>query len=105
MKYKVYDEFNGSLASAHEIDDVWDEQEAAEQFAEQDVDGNIDGLYYSHADRQDVGEICDHGLISDLQKDGQPVCVVDEEGKIHHFRVGVTEYTPIYEAQLVKEKK
>lgn len=104
MKYKVY-ELNGSLEFAQEIDDVWNEHEAAEQFAEQDVDGNIDGLYNSHDDRQERGEICDHGLIRDLQKDGQPVCVVDEEGKTYHFRVGITEYIPTYQAELIKETK
>lgn len=95
MKYRVYDEFNGSLEFAEEIE-AWDEREAAELYAEQDVDGNIDGIYCSKDDKW---------AIRDLQEDGQPVCVVDEKEKIYHFKVGITEYTPIYEAQLVKEIK
>lgn len=95
MKYKVYDELNSSLEYAQEIE-AWDEREAAESYAEQDVDGNIDGIY---------GSKDSSFVMGDLQKDGQPICVVDEEGKIYHFKVGVTEYTPIYEATLVEEKK
>ena len=95
MKFKVYDEFNSSLEFAQEIE-AYDEREAAELYAEEDVDGNIDGIYSSKDDRW---------TIRNLQEDGQPVCVVDEEGKVYHFKVGVTEYTPIYEAFLIEEKK
>ena len=94
MKYKVYDELNSSLEFAVEID-AYDEQEAAELYAEQDSDGNTDGIYSSKED----------WAIRNLQKEGQPVCVVDEENKIYHFRVGITEYTPVYEATLSKETK
>ena len=102
MKYKVYDELNSSLKYAKEIE-AWDEREAAELYAEDDVDGNIDGIY---------SEKDDYGPMHNLQKDGQPICVVDEKnkesgpcGKMYRFRVGITEYTPIYEAQLEKETK
>lgn len=95
MKYKVYDEFNSSLEYAEEIE-AYDEQEAAETYAEQDVDGNTDGIYYGKGEQW---------TIRNLQKDGQPICVIDSEGKIYHFRVGITEYEPIYRAVLVEEKK
>lgn len=43
--------------------------------------------------------------IYNLQEDGHPICVIDEEGKIYHFKVGITEYTSNYEATLDKEIK
>ena len=95
MKYKVYDELNSSLEFAKELE-AWDEVDAAELYAEQDVDGNIDGIYCSKDD---------HWTIRNLQRDGQPICVVDKEGKVYHFKVGIIEYTPNYEAQFVEEKK
>lgn len=39
-KFKVYDELNSSLEYAQEIE-AWDEREASELYAEQDVDGYL----------------------------------------------------------------
>lgn len=93
MKYRVFDELNSSLKFAEEIE-AFDEIEAAETYAENDSGGNTDGVYCGKDGQW---------TIRNLQRDGQPVCVVDQEGKTYHFRVGITEYTPIYEATLDKE--
>lgn len=73
-KYKVWDH-RESEETASEFE-AGDPSEAAEIYAEQDVDGNIDGIY-SH---------------------GHPVMVREEDGTPHKLMVTV-EYDPIYRAR------
>ncbi len=51
MKFKVWDKIHGTQESAQEINADCD-YEAAEKYADDDVDGGIDGLY------NDGHEIC-----------------------------------------------
>lgn len=77
-EFKVWDA--NSDEKWAEVIQAGDPHEAAEVYAEQDVDGNIDGIYHSM---------------------GQPVMVREEDGTLHKFMVTV-EYDPIYRAEKVK---
>jgi hypothetical protein len=74
-EFKVWDALNASEDSAWDIS-AGDPHEAAEVYAEQDVDGNIDGIYVH----------------------GQPVMVREPDGTLHKFMVTV-EYDPVYHAE------
>jgi len=71
--YKVWDKLNGSRETAHDIE-AFDAQSAAEQYADEDVDGHTDGLY---ADRHDI-------------------CVLDGE-TVRTFEV-IVDYSPTFYA-------
>lgn len=72
--YKVWDTLNGERADAREIE-ACDAKEAAEIFAELDVSGRDDGLYYGSP---------------------QPICVLDGEVE-RVFQVKI-ELEPTYHA-------
>jgi len=77
MKYRVWDKINSEEEHAGEVDADTPE-EAAEQYAEDDVDGNIDGIYVN----------------------GHALCVRDPEGTLHEIDV-VVEYDPVYSARKI----
>jgi hypothetical protein len=77
-RYKVWDKINESEEHARAIEDCAPEY-AAEQYAHDDIDGGIDGLYAK----------------------GHPICVRDENGELHEFEVSV-EYEPTYTATRVE---
>lgn len=100
MNYRVWDKLNGSPESAVEIEADY-AYEAAEKYAEQDVDGGMDGCYT----RRNVP-------IHNLRTDGHPVIVeqavhVDGVNKRVRrvFHVGVVEYEPQYAAVEVFDEK
>jgi hypothetical protein len=72
--FKVWDAINASEDSSSDIE-AGDPHEAAEVYAEQDVDGNIDGIYTR----------------------AHPVMVREADGTLHKFEITV-EYYPVYYA-------
>ncbi|NIR30243.1 MAG: hypothetical protein GWN84_13220 [Gammaproteobacteria bacterium] len=91
MKYRVWDKLNGSRESAVEIE-AGSAYEAAEKYAEQDVDGKTDGCYT----RRNMP-------IHSLRADGHPVIVEPtiytggaQKDVQRVFHVGVVEYEPQY---------
>lgn len=82
--YKVWDPFNGSEENAKAVKHCHPKL-AAIEFAEVDCDGATDGIYY------DAG--CP---IDNLQKDGIPILVKDEDGNVYRFKVGVVALEPIF---------
>ena len=89
--YSVWEGEGGAVAEAgnrqfpHEIE-AFSADEAAEKYAEDDIDGNIDGIY-----TDEKGE-----PLWDLKKDGRLIIVEDAYGKVYRFRVGIVEYEPVY---------
>lgn len=77
-KFKVWDELNGDLSDADDIEAV-DAQAAAEKFAAYDQGGHTDGLY----------------------QHPQPIMVVEPDGSVRKFMVEL-ELTPSYRATEVK---
>ena len=71
--YKVWDKLNGSRETAHDIE-AYDAQSAAEKYADEDVDGHIEGLY----------------------ADCHPICVLDGE-TVRTFEV-IADYSPTFHA-------
>ncbi len=74
--YYVWDELNGTRESADEYD-LSDPEYAAELYAEQDTDGNIDNVYSR----------------------GHVICVADRDGNLWRYTVTV-DYDPVYSARL-----
>lgn len=82
-KFKVWDKFNSNESHGIYVT-AFDAEEAAIQYAEEDVDGHIDGVYSG--------------------SDGHEICVLDENGKVVVCRVGVEEFEPVYAAYEVKSE-
>lgn len=72
--FLVWDEFNSDRDSAWHIE-AYDSESAAEKYAEEDVDGSIDGIYSG----------------------GHTVMVEDPEGVVRKFNVRV-DYDPTFYA-------
>lgn len=62
-------------------------EEAAIQYAEQDCDGQGDGLYTNHG-----------GMPVHLSHEGVPLQVWGPDGKVHRFKVGIVEFEPVFGA-------
>lgn len=87
-KFLVWDADNGDRESAVEIN-AYDAEFAACEYAEQDCDGNADGIYCHRNEPMNC-----------VAKQGVLVCVVDaESGQVSRFRVGITEFDPVYAAE------
>ncbi len=69
--FKVWDELNGDLENADEIE-ATNPEHAAEMFAENDHDGHTDGLYHDTP---------------------QPISVQDPDGVVHRFEVQAEQTT------------
>jgi hypothetical protein len=81
MKFKVWDEVDGSEEFAAELEAV-DAQFAAEMFAEQDADGQFEGIYTK----------------------GHPIMVRDEAGRLSRIFVWV-EYDPTFWSRVEREQE
>ena len=94
MNFLVWDKINSSREDASTISllnrGLYTAQEAAETYAQRDVDGGMDGLYT--ADRR--GEPCRSA------QDGHPIIVEHlegpEKGKVQTFLVAIIEYEPVW---------
>ena len=86
-KYKVWDDYNCDEEDAQELEES-DAESAALKYAENDEDGRTDGLYFG----------ADGYGMQNLEKNGQPIMVREEDGTLHRFHVGITEFEPIYSA-------
>jgi hypothetical protein len=86
--YKVWDELNSEEQFARNIS-ADDEYEAAILYAEEDSDGNADGIYTDET----------RWALSNLLRDGHPICVRTPDGGLHKFHVGIVDFTPVYEAE------
>lgn len=89
-KFSVWDPINESENSALELE-ADDAQSAAVSYAEQDVDGDIDGLYTNEGEP-----------LSDVAKDGHPIHVRDGNGVVTRWRVGVAGLEPLFAAAPVQ---
>ncbi len=84
--YRVWDERNETVNEAR-VFLADSAEEAAIQYAQEDVDGLIDGIY-TH-----------NGLPHhDLEKGGWPISVWDAQGRITRWKVGITEFEPVFGA-------
>jgi hypothetical protein len=79
MSYRVWDKINSDEEHAEEVE-ANSPEEAAERYAEDDVDGNIDGIYVN----------------------GHVLRVRDPEGVLHEIAVTV-EFDPVYYTRKVGE--
>jgi hypothetical protein len=85
--FSVWDAVNCTEEEAEYIFED-DAKSAAIAYAEQDVDGGIDGIYTN-----------EKGLpLNDLNKEGQPIFVRDSNDVLTRWRVGVVEFEPVYAA-------
>ena len=92
-KFYVWDPVNESEDNALEVE-AEDAHNASVIYAEQDVDGDIDGLYIRKGG----------GPIIDMVKDGHPIHVRDENEVITRWRVGVVGLEPLFDAIQVQGK-
>jgi hypothetical protein len=79
--FKVWDELNSDEESAADVT-AYDAEMAAIEYADQDTDGNVDGIYFN----RDVA-----------------LLVRDESGKLQRYLVSA-ESEPVYYAALSKEQ-
>lgn len=94
--YKVWDELNSEEQFAQEIE-AFDASDAAEEYAEQDMDGNCDGIY-TETDRDGRRDV-----MMGVAKNGHPILVRAPDGTLRRFRVGIVEYLPVYMAEEVEQ--
>lgn len=78
--YKVWDEVNASEESAADVE-ANSPEDAAETYADVDVDGGIDGIYSGHK--------------------GHPVSVRGPDGDLRRYTVSV-DYTPQFYVKEIK---
>jgi hypothetical protein len=90
MIFQVWDELNAEESCAHEIE-ADDAEEAAIRYAEEDVDGGIDGIYMHEG-----------GPKPSLRDHGQPISVRAPNGVLSRFKVGVMEFEPIFGAEEIR---
>jgi len=90
-QYIVWDEYNGDEFDSPALIDEYDAQQAAIAYAKRDIDGQLDGLYYATGGRE----------MQAVEKDGQPIMVRCPDGSLHCFKVGVTEFHPVFSASEV----
>ena len=93
-RFVVWDECNSSEEHALKID-AWCAVDAAEKYAEEDVDGNCDGIYLG--DRSEP-------IWHDLKNNGQVICVRCPDGSLKRFAVGIVEFEPVYGSAELPEK-
>jgi hypothetical protein len=93
-KFYAWDPVNEDESKALELEAV-DAYSAAVGYAEQDVDGGIDGLY--------TGK--DGGSVFNVAENGHPVHVRGEDGVVTRWHVGVVEAEPLFDAVKVELKE
>lgn len=86
MNYLVWDMRNESRENASRIraDDPYD---AAIIYAENDCDGLNEGLYTQRGQP-----------MTNIARQGLPIAVEDPNGEVRVFRVGVTDFEPLFQA-------
>lgn len=86
--YRVWDKLNSNEEWAFEID-AYNVEEAAIAYAEEDSDGQADGIYGREP-------------LNVLETQGCRVCVREvETGAYHEVMVGIIEYEPVWDAKEV----
>lgn len=81
--FLVWDELNSSEEFAEEIN-AYDEEQAAIEYAEQDSDGNTEGIYYNY---------------SNNTSKQHPMMVKNiKTGIIKRYFVGIIEFEPVFTA-------
>jgi hypothetical protein len=94
--FKVWDPACGTEKTAVVIGNAYDASDAAERFAENDIDGNIEGVYCKAPYRD--------GPVTDVATQGRLLMVrCGANGRLYKVRVGITEYEPVYEASWPEE--
>jgi len=89
--FRVWDPVSESGDHAP-VRDVFDAEDAAADYAENDVDGHSDGVYTKNGRE-----------IDNLERDGRELVVENlETGERVVCRVGVVEFEPVYRACVVR---
>lgn len=86
-KFSVWDPVNESEERALAVE-AEDANSAAIIYAEQDVDGGIDGLYAQRGGAP----------VNNVEKEGHPIHVRDEADKVTRWRVGVVGVESLFDA-------
>lgn len=86
MNYLVWDMRDESRQTASRIraDDAYD---AAIIYAENDIDGMRFGHYTNKGQP-----------LTNISRQGRPIAVEDQNGEVRVFRVGVTDFEPLFQA-------